>query len=231
MTEKFERHENLFCIMMIVIYVIVNSFCMQNFGTESLPSAVINTVFSVLLIVLAKALKRVKFYGLTGITGARKYLYFIPLIAIASVNLWNGCNVNNTAGEIVFHFITMINVGFIEELLFRGFLFKMMEKDSRKSAVIVSSLTFGIGHIVNLLNGAEVVPTIMQMCYAFAIGYVFVIIFIKSKSIMPCIITHAAVNSLSIFNVENKMSLYIVPVFLIAVSVGYAVYLNKRIRE
>ena len=31
----------------------------------------------------------------------------------------------------------MFNVGFIEEIIFRGFLFKMMAKDNVKSAVIV----------------------------------------------------------------------------------------------
>lgn len=60
----------------------------------------------------------------------------------------------------------MINVEFIEEIIFRGFLFKMMEKDNVKRAIIVNEITFGIGHIVNLLNGEELIPTLMQICYA-----------------------------------------------------------------
>ena len=71
----------------------------------------------------------------------------------------------------------MLNIGFIEEIIFRGFLFKMMAKDGLKSAIIVSSLTFGLGHIVNLLNGADFIPTLMQVCYAVSIGYLFVVIF------------------------------------------------------
>lgn len=93
-------------------------------------------------------------------------MYFIPLFLIVSVNLWNGININNTHIEIIFHILTMLNVGFIEEIIFRGFLFKMIEKDNVKSAIIVSSITFGIGHIVNLLNGADFVPTLIQICYA-----------------------------------------------------------------
>ena len=31
----------------------------------------------------------------------------------------------------------MLNIGFLEEILFRGFLFKMMEKDNVRSAIIV----------------------------------------------------------------------------------------------
>ncbi len=91
----------------------------------------------------------------------------------------------------------MINVGFIEEVIFSGFLFKMMAKENVKRAMIVSALTFGIGHIVNLLNGAEFVSTIMQVCYAVCLGYLFVVIFYKSKFLIPCIVIHGVINSLA----------------------------------
>ncbi|MEE1153809.1 MAG: CPBP family intramembrane glutamic endopeptidase [Acutalibacteraceae bacterium] len=231
MKKIFEKHESLFTILLIVVYVVVNSFSMQNFGTTDFRSAIINTVFSIALLVLIISLNRISYYGLTKVANAKKYLYFIPLLLIISVNLWNGFNINNTPSEILFHILTMLNVGFIEEIIFRGFLFKSMEKDNPKSAIIVSSLTFGIGHIVNLLNGADFIPTLMQICYATAIGYLFVIIFSKSKSLVPCVMAHSLINSLSIFNIENNLSIYIVPIVLIIVPVVYAIYINKTIKE
>ena len=231
MKKLFERHETLCCIMLIVIYILVNSFCMQNFGIEDYRSTIINTIFSISLIILIKILKRISYYGLTKVTKLKEYLYFIPLLLIVSVNLWNGININNSTAEIVFYILTMINIGFIEEIIFRGFLFKMMAKDNVKTAIIVSAVTFGIGHIINLLNGADLVPTLMQICYAISIGYLFVIIFYKSKSLIPCIITHCLVNSLSIFNVENVISLYVVSAFLIIVPLWYAGYINKKVKE
>lgn len=122
----------------------------------------------------------------------------------------------------------MLNVGFIEEIIFRGYLFKMMEKDNVKAATAVSSITFGIGHIVNLFNGAELIPTLLQICYAMSVGYLFVVIFRKSKSIVPCIIVHSVNNALSIFNADNAVSLYIAPVFLIVVPL---VYINKTVKD
>lgn len=231
MKKIFEKHETLICILLIVLYIVINSYCMQNFGLTDYRSAVINTIFSAVLLVLIFNLKRVSYYGLIKITNVKRYLYFVPLLLIISVNLWNGFHINNTSSEIVFYIVTMLNVGFIEEIIFRGFLFKMMEKDNAKIAIIVNSITFGIGHIVNLLNGADVVPTLMQICYAMAIGYLFVIIFYKSKSLVPCIITHSLNNCLSIFNVENKLSMYIAPVFLIVVPLMYAIYINQTIKE
>ena len=231
MKKLFEKHETLCCIGLIVLYVVINSYCMQNFGLEDYRSTIINTVFSAVLIALMVSLKRVSYYGLTKVADAKKYLYFLPLLLIVSVNLWNGLNINNTPGEILFHILTMVNVGFIEEIIFRGFLFKMMAKDNLKSAIIVSSITFGLGHIVNLLNGADLVPTLMQICYAVALGYLFVVIFYKSKSLLPCILAHMIINATSIFNVENNLSLYIAPVVLVVLPLAYAIYINKTVKE
>lgn len=213
------------------MYNEINSYSINNFGITSYKSMLINITFSLFLIILIIKLKRTKYYGLTKVKETKKYLYFIPLIIISTVNLWNGFNINNTTKGIIFNTINMINVGFIEEIIFRGFLFKMMEKNNSQSAIIVSAITFGIGHIVNLLNGAEIIPTIIQICYAISLGYLFVIIFYKSKSLIPCIITHATINSLAIFNIENTTSLYISSLVLIIISLVYAIYINKTIKE
>ena len=231
MNKLFEKHETLFCMLLIIIYIVVNSVCVQNFGFTSCISFIANTIFSVCLIALVLSLKKSAYYGFTKVQNLKQYLFFIPLVLIISVNLWNGFNTNHPTSEIVFHILTMINIGFIEELIFRGFLFRMMEKSSLNSAIIVSAITFGMGHIVNLLNGEELIPTLMQICYASAIGYLFVIIFHKSKSLVPCIITHCLVNSLSIFNVENTLSLYIAPVFLTIIPLAYGIYIHRTVKE
>ena len=106
----------------------------------------------------------------------------------------------------------------------------MMEKDSIKAAVIVSSLTFGIGHILNLLNSADLIPTLLQIIYAISTGFMFVIIFIKSKSIMPCIITHSLVNALSVFEVSTFITIYIAPIILTIIPIIYSIYLIKKIK-
>lgn len=231
MIKFFEKYELLICMLLITIYIVSNSYCMQNFGIEDYRSTIVNFLISIGLIVLIISLKSAKYYGLTKPVNSRKFLYFLPLILIASVNLWNGININNTKNEILFHILTMINVGFIEEIIFRGFLFRMMEKANVKSAIIVSAITFGVGHIINLLNGAELIPTLIQVCYATSIGFLFVIIFYKSKSLIPCIITHCIVNSLSIFNIESTISSYIAPIILTIIPIIYTIYINKTVKE
>ena len=232
MNKFFEKYETLCLIILIAGYVIINSYCMNNFGYTSSISFILNTIFSVVLVTLIIIDKKAKYYGLTRVENAKKFLYFLPLVIIGTVGLWNGITINKPTNEIVFHILTMINVGFLEEMIFRGILYKSIEKDNKKLAIIISSVTFGIGHIVNLLNGADLVPTLIQICYAVAIGFLFVTIFNKSKSLIPCIITHIAVNSLSILGVDSVgISTYLIPVILIIISVSYTVFINKTIKE
>ena len=231
MKKIFEKYETIFCLLLIAIYILVNMFCIQNFGTTDYRSVIVNTVFSLGLICLMIALKRLEYYGVRKPINLKKNLYFIPLLVIAFVNLWGGIKVNNSKSEIVFHILNMINIGFIEEVIFRGFLYKMMAKDNEKVAIIVSSIAFGIGHVVNLFNGAELIPTLLQICSAITIGYLFVIIFNKSKSIIPCVVTHILINSLSIFNNYNNLLLYISSLVLIVFPIAYAIYLNVTIKD
>ena len=102
MNKLFEKHETLFCILLIVIYVVLNSYCIQNFGAADYRSTIINTVFSIFLVVLMMKLKRLNYYGISKVKNPKKYLYFIPLIIISTVNLWNGIRINNSTNEIVF---------------------------------------------------------------------------------------------------------------------------------
>ena len=232
MNKFFEKHETLCLIILIAGYVIMNSYCMKNFGFTSPISFVVNTIFSAVLITLILISKKIKYYGLKKAENTRKLLYFIPLVVISTVGIWRGINIKNSISEITFRVLTMINVGFLEEIIFRGILYKSIEKDNKKLAIIITSITFGIGHIVNLLNGADLIPTLMQICYATAWGFLFVTILNKIKSLIPCIVSHIVINSLSIFEVENtKLSLIITSLILILISVSYTVFINKTIKE
>ena len=229
MKKYFEKHETLFSILLIIIYLVTNSFCLNNYGSKDFRTMLLNIVLSVLIIIFILKNNLVKYYSLDKFPSPKKYLYFIPLVILMTVNLWGKISINATPTETIYYMISMLFVGFLEEIIFRGFLFKMMAKDNLKSAIIVTSVTFGIGHILNLFNGADLIPTIMQIMYALAAGYLFAIILVKSKSLWPCIITHSVVNALSIFSTKNFITTYIAPIALIVISLTYAFYINKKI--
>ena len=163
-------------------------------------------------------------------------LYYIPLLVLLTANLWYGVTINMSPLETVLYILSMFCVGFLEELIFRGLLFQAMAKDGVKTAIIVSSVTFGIGHIVNLVNGsgAELLPNLLQVMYAVAIGFAFVMIYCRTRSLMPCILVHSIFNGLSVFANEAVMTprrQIISGVLLAVIAGGYALYLALAVKE
>lgn len=228
MKKYYEKYEILISILLIIIYIILNSFCLQNFGIMDYRTMTINTILCILIICFIIYNKLGNYYNLNSFPNPKKFLYFIPLIIIMTINFGGGISIKNSPIEIIIYIINMIAVSFLEEIIFRGFLFQMIAKDNLNRAILVTSITFGIGHILNLVNGADIIPTLIQICYSLSIGYLFAIILHVGKSLWPCIITHAVVNSLSIFNNENIISLYITPVILILLPILYSNYLKKQ---
>lgn len=233
MYRLYKKNVMNFSLMWIIAYVVLlsaaDSFSVS-LGFKKIITAPVSIIFALLIFGFIKKHNLTEQYGLCSLTGSLKnYLYFIPLILIISINLWNGVTLNVSALETVLFILSMLCVGFIEEVIFRGFLFKAMCKDNVKLAIFVSSITFGLGHIVNLLNGRELIPTLLQICYATAIGFLFTIIFYKGKSLLPCIITHSIFNSLSVFAVQSTQMIgIIISILLCVISLGYALWILKK---
>jgi membrane protease YdiL (CAAX protease family) len=149
-----------------------------------------------------------------------------------TANFWYGVTLNYGVIETVLYILTMLCVGFLEEVIFRGLLFEAMRKDSVKAAIIVSSVTFGIGHIINLINGsgAELLPNLLQVLYATAAGFMFVMMYYKSKSLIVCIASHGIFNPLSVFANEASATseMRILTALLLTFITGsYALYLGR----
>ncbi len=230
MKKLYEKSELAFSVVWIAAYVILFSAA-DNFSDalefKKVITAPVSVFLALFLFVWIKKYNLLGKYGLCSFKGNRKdYLYFIPLLLIMSANLWNGIAINVSVKEGTLYILSMVCVGFIEEVVFRGFLFKAICKSSVRQAIFISSITFGIGHIVNLLNGADILSTFLQICYAVAIGFLFTIIFYKGNSLWPCIIAHGINNSLSIVSVQGTQLFDIAAsAALCVISVGYALWI------
>ena len=233
MSRLYLKNELYFSLLWIALYVVLVSVADSislNLGTAKIITAPLCIVMAIVLILWINKNGLGNKYGLGKVQfDYRKYLYFLPLVLIASTNLWGGIALHVSAVESLLYIVSMICVGFIEEVIFRGFLFIALCKGNVKHAIVISSLTFGLGHIVNLLNGAEVVSTLLQICYAVAIGFLFTIIFYKSKSLIPCIVTHSTINSLSVLSGDRSdMLRIIIPILLTITALSYAVWILKK---
>lgn len=236
----YDKSKIWFSILWIVAYCVLMSlgdFVSQIVGFEKSITLVIGLVLTLILLLFLKKNKLFKDYGFCLLSVSHKsMLYYIPLLVMLSANLWYGVSLNYTILETVIYILTMLCVGFLEEAIFRGLLFEAMRKDNQKIAIIVSSVTFGIGHIINLVNGsgAELLPNLLQVIYATSAGFMFVMIYCKSKSIISCIIFHGLFNSLSAFSNEALLTTknqIISSILLTLITSAYAIYLVFAIKK
>ena len=237
MLEKlYKKSEVWFAVFFIIAYVVGDSFLIQaseNAGWEMLYTIPYNLVLLGIMFAFIGKNHLIGYYGLNKVKcKAGKLLYYVPLVIIATVNIWFGVSFKMSFFATVAYFAAMILTGIVEEILFRGLLFKSMSKSNIKSAIIVTSITFGIGHIVNLINGnsADYVETICQIFYAVAIGFLLAAVLYVGESLIPCIITHSMLNALSSFSNEAVIDNIQIPVSIIlcAVSAVSAVLIFKN---
>lgn len=229
MKKLYEKNELTFAIVWIVLYCFLQSLANtlnEKIGVEYSASAILCILQTIVLLAFIRKNGLLKRYGLCrSALPARRFLYYVPLVVLALGNLWNGVAMKYSPGGVLCHIACMLCVGFLEKVIFRGFLFKAMAKDNVKSAIIVSSVTFGIGHLINLFNGSgmDLVNNLCQICFAVAVGFLFVTIFYRGGSLLPCILTHSAINSINTFAngagvTAEKLIIYVVVMTLIAVA-------------
>lgn len=223
-----------FALIWVIAYCVlmsVGDVLSELVGIEKSVTLAIGVFLSAVLILFLKRNGLFAEYGLClPKASAKSMLFYAPIFVMLSANLWYGVALNYGALETVLYILAMFCVGFLEEVIFRGLLFEAMRKDSVTAAIIVSSITFGIGHIINLINGsgAELLPNLLQVVYATAAGFMFVMMYYKSKSLLVCIVAHGVFNALSVFANEGSVTaeLRILAAILLTVITGaYALYL------
>ncbi|MCR5306806.1 MAG: CPBP family intramembrane metalloprotease [Oscillospiraceae bacterium] len=199
----FQKNEVLFAVLLIVIYV-VGSSVMQSVsdavGIAFLAEMLFNLLMSAVLLWFIRKNRLSDYVGLRKPEiSASKMLYYIPLLLIAAAPAFFGTGMEFSPVISLLRTVMMICVGFLEEVIFRGFLFRGIAKNSLKRAVVISSLTFAVGHFVNLLNGSDLFSNTLQVVYAVAVGFLMVFIFMRTSSLLACIAFHAFNNCLTAF--------------------------------
>ncbi len=131
-----------------------------------------------------------------------------------------------------FLFIIMLRPGIWEEVAFRGVILNLqLKKFTKNTAIILNGVLFGLFHYVNLLSGQNFYHTSMQVIFASCVGIAFAYMYIKTESLLPCMIAHYLIDSVGqIFllvgftNIVNSTIYYIfgmgiIPMVLIIIFV------------
>ena len=249
MTKLYRKSELWFALAWIALYVGLMNLALQFCGgfddlASKTPGQVAVPVGCILLLCVLSTVWILRnglgeAFGLCRFRGSfREYLWFLPLILLSCTNLKNGLTVPAPLPVAALMAVNLAAAGYVEEVIFRGFLFRAMARDNLKTAVIVSAVTFGAGHIVNLANTADTLGVLLQVCYAIAIGFLYTVIAYKGGSLWPCILSHIFVNGSSVFSAESGPFTQFLgspaaaqiadAALVIALSGGYALWLVRR---
>lgn len=210
MKKLYDKNQLWFALVCIIAYCVMQSSANSlnaAIGIDGFFNAVFNIILGIFLFGFIYKNGLLESYGFCKPKAeAWRFLWYIPLVVFASRNLWFGISADNySTSALVCNVLYMFMVGVVEEILFRGLLFNAIAKDSIRQAVIISSVTFGLGHILHLIDGSgtELIPNLCQVVYAVAVGFLFVIIYYRGGSIIPCILTHSAIDVASVFSNES----------------------------
>ena len=118
-------------------------------------------------------------------------------------------------------FFLALTPGICEEVLFRGFALRSLEKTlGSKWAILITAFAFAIVH----LDFVRLIPT-------FALGLAFGVVAVKTGSILPSILLHVLNNSIALFAPESFMLIWWQWLFLFIVAIALSLgarYFSKK---
>lgn len=237
MRKLLEKKPILHAVAWILLYILVVNMgdgLSAQTGVSNSMTSLLLVGFSAVLLLYLKNNGWFKRYGIRRITSndLTKALFYAPLVLLALIQFVGGIDTSLSAQEISTFCLLMVSVGFIEEIIFRGFLFEGIRSQSGLNrAILISGITFGIGHIVNLLRGYAYAELMGQIIVATVIGIVLALLAAITKNLVPGILFHIVFNiSGSITNVGSSVETYVM-LAILGISVVYAVYLSKFLQR
>ena len=151
-----------FAVVWIVAYCVLMSLGDSLSATVGVEKCLTLPIAALMALVLFAFIKKHSLLSVYGLgfkkESPRITLYYAPILLMLGVNLIHGVKANFGIAESILYVLTMLFVGFLEEVIFRGLLFNAMRRDNEKAAIAVSSVTFGIGHIINLFKSCSTRP-------------------------------------------------------------------------
>lgn len=179
-------------ILFAIIEILIVYFIFQLIGEKSMINNLLISTFTTLIIFLPIFIYLNKKNKV--VFAFDKNLIYIPLVGISlaiflniGIICLNNClDITNIPYDNVL--LTAILSGIIgpvlEELLFRGIVFeRLKEFNSLNTSILLSSIIFGLFH-----------NNIIQILYAFVIGYIITILYAKTNNLGSAIIFHISAN-------------------------------------
>ena len=232
MRKLYAQSELGFFFILLTVYLLLQNLGYRLsalIGCAYLGTALLILGFSLFLFFWLRREGLLACYGLGKLrVPLKQLLWLVPLVLLSVNNLWLGIQVP-ACSSLLPGLVSMACVGFLEELLMRGFLFRALAKDSLKLAVIISSLSFGAGHLLNLFSaeGMALLDNLLQVLTAMGIGLLYAVLLLRCGSLWPCIFSHSTIDMLYLVgrHAETAPQHLLVSGGSLLLMLGYTLYL------
>lgn len=232
MLQLYKDKAVLHSLVWLMIYLLLNTITGNLAGSLGLEPYLVSSLPNLLLsVVCLYYLMRSNIAADIGLLTkstekSKTMLFYLPLLIIPFLNLFYGINIDLSPTQILAILAMYIGVGFMEEIIFRGLMFKALsQKWNHYAVVIFISLTFAFGHAVSIVAiDQSVGDTVLQIINAFVVGFLFTIVVIASGNLTICIITHILYNFMADISLVGSTDIEIIIISFI-MTLLYFVYL------
>lgn len=206
-----QEHIYIFSFMVALIALMLLYICNSlmstshnrlNYDLSGILTYLVPLIFVFGVCILSGNISKIKFHK-EGIGTA--FLLGWLFIAVGVFNLMSSYLSSNKSTlsfpsmqKTIFFTMVMFLIGIFEEVLCRGVILNNMlnrwgdTKTGIIKSVILSSLIFGLGHLVNLVAFPTlIIRTVSQIIYASLHGFLFASIYLRCKNIWAVVILHA----------------------------------------
>lgn len=187
------KRNSIFAIIIFVLYLcqnVVRNLLVNMLAiNEIIATAITVVVFGILAMLLVK--RECYFKVINKDKFCLSYIVVVTLI-LCAINLFPfDVSIDISIISVI---VQMLFVGLMEELIFRGCVYRICDiKFGSKKAIVAGSILFGLIHIINVLND-DILMVVLQMLYATSIGIVFSGLIYKKQGIHLCVLAHSIIN-------------------------------------
>lgn len=216
----------LIAIFIYIALVNVGDALGEAYGLGSVITALL--VLALASVLVKKHARKELGLIIPSLSNLQKWVYFLPLALMVLVQWVAGLEPGIGAAGVGEAALLMLGVGFVEEVLFRGMLFQAIEKTSTtRRAVIISGVTFGLGHIVNLLRGYSASELAGQIVLAIVIGILLSLLMARTRSVVAGAVFHILFNFSGTVTNQGSESQGLFLIGLLLISLGAIVLLLR----
>lgn len=170
------------------------------------------------------------FNGVNKLT-AKQWVEYLPLLLILIVLVIGnqGFQAESASFFVYMLLSQLLLVGFVEEVLFRGIMLRALVQKGTMFAVILSSVLFGVTHALQALGGQSLQDTLLQIAYAFLIGFVLALLVVRNRAILLTIVFHGLHNFINFTG--NTPSTHVYDYIVLAILLFQLIWLLSSTRK